>query len=359
MARSQKIRWLSVVLGAALTISGVVALAGRASSTPHLPAITPQQLIASMVRAAEADRPISGQAAVHIDLGLPSLPDQLSEQAPGAEALLANLSGDHRLRVWHSADGVRVADLLSAGERSLFVSRRDAWAWDSRSFTAYHLGPFPARTSRPAELVADPGTLASKALAAITPTTAVSMGQPDRIAGRDAYVLVLQPRTDQTLIGRIDISVDASRRVPLAISLFPRGSRSAAVSATFTSVGFDAIAPSTFEFTPPAGARVVRVGNEQQARPACLYVGGCGSGVSTGSAPSFRLFGKGWSQVFAFRLPSRSAPAQGGESDVLRQLLPFSGPLFSARMVDRGDHSWLIGGFVPQSALAKLQAKLP
>lgn len=353
MARSQKIRWLSIVLGAALTISGVVVLAGRASSTPHLPAITPQQLIASMVRAAEANRPISGQAAVHIDLGLPSLPDQLSEQAPGAEALLANLSGDHRLRVWHSADGFRVADLLSAGERALFVSRRDAWAWDSRSFTAYHLGPFPARTSRPTELVPDPVALASKALAAITPTTNVSMGQPDRIAGRDAYVLVLQPRTDQTLVGRIDISVDASRRVPLAISLFSRNSSSAAISAAFTSVGFGPINPSTFQFTPPSGARVLRPGAAKSSAPPLYPEAGMGV------VPSIRVFGTGWAQIFAVRLPSRSAPAQGGQSDVLRQLLPFSGPLFSARLVDRGDHSWVIGGFVPQSALVKLQAKLP
>ena len=43
--------------------------------------------------------------------------------------------------------------------------------------------------------------------------------------------------------------------------------------------------------------------------------------------------------------------ATGQQGDLFRQLLPFSGSLFSVRLVDRGDHAWLVGGFVPQSAL--------
>src|SRR2546426_3398409 len=148
MARSLRIRWLSAALGAALTISGLALLGGQAASTPNLPPITPQQLLASMARAAEANRAISGEVSARINLGVPSLSDQFSGQVPGASALLSYLSGDHRLRIWHSADGFRVADLLTAGERALVVNQRDAWAWDSQSFTAYHLGPFPAHSAR-------------------------------------------------------------------------------------------------------------------------------------------------------------------------------------------------------------------
>jgi hypothetical protein len=71
------------------------------------------------------------------------------------------------------------------------------------------------------------------------------------------------------------------------------------------------------------------------------------------------VFGKDWAEVVAVRLPATSLLAQGNQRDSLAQLLPFSGTLFSVRLVDRGDHSWLVGGFVPQSALVKVQAELP
>jgi len=359
MARAGKIRWLSMVLGVALAISGVVALAGQASSTPSLPSITPQQLIASMARAAEANGPVSGAVTARIDLGLPSLPDQFSEQVPGAATLLSNLSGDHRLRVWHSADGLRVADLLSAGERALFVSRRDAWAWDSGSFTAYHAGPFPARKAQPEGMLPDPQTLAVRALAAISPSTAVSVGQAVRVAGRDAYVLVLRPRTDQTLADRVDISVDAVRRVALGVAIFPRNSLRPAISVAFTSVSFDPIKASTFDFTPPAGARVVHLGGGVPSSRCYGYERPCRVAPTWFVGQSLRVLGKGWSQVLAVRLPGQAQLASGGQGDLFGQLLPFSGPLFSVRLVDRGDHSWLLAGFVPQSALASVQAKLP
>ena len=74
---------------------------------------------------------------------------------------------------------------------------------------------------------------------------------------------------------------------------------------------------------------------------------------------AIRVFGSDWSQVVAVRVPSLTTLATGQQGDLFRQLLPFSGSLFSVRLVDRGDHAWLMGGFVPQSALISVQAKLP
>ena len=367
MARSKKIRWLSGLVGLALAVSGVVVLAGNASSTPQLPAVSPQQLLASMARAALAHGPISGEVTARIDLGIPSLSDQLAQGAPDASTLLTYLSGDHRVRVWHSADGVRLADLVTAGERDLYVSRHDVWAWDSTTFTAYHVGPLPARFGRtaadreaapavPGTLLPDPNELAARALHAIDPSTAVSVAQPRRVAGRDAYVLVLQPRTSDTLVGRVEISVDAAPRVPLGVDVFPRGVVRAAVSVDFTSVSFAQIKPSTFDFVPPAGARIVR--------PSLRSIGAEGQTVAPVPAAAkpedfVRVLGQGWAEILAVRLPASSTLAQGSRGSSLTSLLPFSGPLFSLRLVDRGDHSWLIGGLVPQDALARVEAKLP
>jgi hypothetical protein len=261
-----------------------------------------------------------------------------------------------------------VADLVTAGERDLYVSKRDVWAWDSTSYTAYHLGPFPMPFGRaagqrempvaPNTLVPDPNQLAARALEAIDSSTAVSVGHARRTAGRDAYVLVLQPRTSDTLVGRVEISVDAARRVPLGVDVFPRNSARAAVSVDFTSVSFGPIKPSTFNFTPPAGARVVR--------PPLDTLGGrttatTGPAIPAGVKPEnlVRVFGKGWAEVLAVRLPASSQLAKATRGSALTSLLPFSGPLFSVRLVDRGDHSWLVAGLVPQAALVKVQAKLP
>ena len=389
MARTQRIRWLSALVGVALAVSALVVVAGSASSSPQLPQITPQQLIASVARAARANGPVSGDVTARIDLGIPSLSEQLAQAAPDASTLLTSLSGDHRIRMWRSADGLRVADLVAAGERDLYVSRRDAWGWDSASYTAYHLGPFQARFGRTAiprerttlvpgrssscyvyqcgPLLPDPNELAARALQAIDPSTSVSMEQPRRVAGRDAYVLVLQPRTGDTLVGRVEISVDAVRRVPLGVDVFPRNAVRAAVSVDFTSVSFGAIKPSTFDFSPPAGAHVVSVGDHEHggrcdtSGGACLSaptVRGGTDATTVRVAPAFRTFGSGWATIDALRLPASSQLITGGQGRALTELLPFSGPLFSVRLVDRGDHSWLIAGLVPQAALVKVQAEL-
>src|SRR2546426_227734 len=57
--------------------------------------------------------------------------------------------------------------------------------------------------------LADPLTLARRALRAITPTTSVTVEPDARVAGRPAYALVLRPRTPSTLVGRVEVDIDA------------------------------------------------------------------------------------------------------------------------------------------------------
>ena len=73
-----------------------------------------------------------------------------------------------------------------------------------------------------------------------------------------------------------------------------------------------------------------------------------------------RIFGTGWSTILALPLPSSAdlSKASSEARSILSSLLPFSGTLFSARLVDRGDHQWLLVGAVPQSALDKVQTEL-
>ena len=134
-------RWrlLAAVLAVGILAGGAVAVAAAQVSTPvRLASVATDQLIASTLRAIADGRPISGHISAHIDLGLPSLPTEGLPNIPGGAAqFLASLSGNHRLRVWRSADGLRVSELLPMSERSLIISRSAAWFWDFSACTAY------------------------------------------------------------------------------------------------------------------------------------------------------------------------------------------------------------------------------
>jgi hypothetical protein len=191
----------------------------------------------------------------------------------------------------------------------------------------------------------------------------VTVDATARVAGRPAYVLVLRPRTDDTLVGRMEIAVDAERRVPLRIAVTPRGGDAAAVSAAFASVRFGPIDPDVYRFVPPSGATV------RSARDVLAGLAGSLAGTAPGSidapepngredpAEYARTFGHGWATVVAVRLASGALDTAGGLDP--RSILPFSGPLFSIRLVERGDHAWLVYGLVPQSALAAVEGSLP
>jgi hypothetical protein len=357
MARRTRNRLMvATLVGAVLVAVAVVAVEGPASSSPKLPPVAPDSLIPSVLHAAERHPPVSGRIVAHVDLGLPQFPVEGGSAATGPGALVASLAGDHVLRLWRSDGGARISELLPFSERSITVGRSDAWAWDSSTFTAYHLGPFPAGTSgllateNPASLV-DPLELARKSLAAITPTTVVSVGETARVAGRSVYTIVLEPRTSATLVGRIEVSVDAAERVPLRVAVFARGARKATLSVGFTSVSFAPISPDVYRFVPPPGATIVTV-----PRPGLEAGQGEMYASLPGGIQGFRTFGAGWSSVAAVRI--EALPKSEGSAG-LASFLPYSGPLFSIRLVQREGHEWLVYGAVPQSALAAVEPQLP
>src|SRR5438552_6496921 len=94
----------------AVAISAAVLVSTRSSATPDLPTIGARSLVASVLRAGTRHIPVHGTATIHVDLGLPQLPSSdVGAPSTGPLGALSDLSGDHTLRVWASADGVRVA----------------------------------------------------------------------------------------------------------------------------------------------------------------------------------------------------------------------------------------------------------
>ncbi|TMK15821.1 MAG: hypothetical protein E6G68_10540 [Actinobacteria bacterium] len=137
------------------------------------------------------------------------------------------------------------------------------------------------------------------------------------------------------------------------MSVFARGARKAAISVGFSSVHFGALNPSVFRFAPPAGAIVKQTpmhlpksatheppsaARSHDVRPASLIT-----------------FGSGWESIYALRT---AGLPRGRDTKSLREMFPYSGPLFSVRLIERGDHSWIVAGFVPQSALVLIEPQL-
>jgi len=175
----------------------------------------------------------------------------------------------------------------------------------------------------------------------------LSLAEPERVAGRGAYVLALAPIDTATLVGSIRVAIDAETSLPLRVQVIPKGSVDAAIEAGFTSVDFGPVDPSIFTFTPPDGAMIKELG------AASGGTSECGVDCGSGEGPDVRTFGDGFGLILAVRVTAADVPRD------LRAMLPYAGPLGSVDLVVRGDHAWVLAGAVDPSALQAVEPELP
>jgi outer membrane lipoprotein-sorting protein len=267
----RRARW-AVPAGAAVAVAAVVAgtslAAGAQAAAPTLPTRTAAELLADTQAAGPG--PMTGTVSETAHLGLPSIPG-ITDSAAGAAGPdgsgpasgLSLLTGTHSFNLWYAnPTHVRVAEPVQLGESDVRRDGQQLWLWSSKSQTATHV-ILPAQPRRQA--VATPSTpltpeqAARQVLAAVGPTTAVSLQRNIRIAGQDAYQLALAPKNAGSLIGQVRIAIDASKYLPLRVQVFARGASSPAFQVGFTALSFGQPAASNFSFTPPPGAKVKTV----------------------------------------------------------------------------------------------------
>jgi hypothetical protein len=258
---SRHARWavpVVAVVAAGAVVAGTAA--AGAQTAPSLPARTPAQLLASLSQGA-GPGPMTATVAETANLGLPSMPGQVNELSP-----FSLLSGTHAFQIWAGGPGqLRIAEPVQLGESDLRLNGRAAWLWNSKTQTATHL-LLPARTKHTrlpmrqrAGAAPTPLAAARQVLAAIGPTTAVSVQRNVVVAGRAAYQLAVAPKSSGSLIGRVTIAVDAAGHFPLRVQVFARGGTSPAFQIGFTALTLGKPAASNFTFTPPSGAKVKTV----------------------------------------------------------------------------------------------------
>ncbi|MEU7282867.1 sigma-E factor regulatory protein RseB domain-containing protein [Streptomyces sp. NPDC045431] len=297
---------------AAATIGLVPALA--AAGDPELPEITAQQLV-EKIAASDVQR-LSGTVKVTADLGLPSLGALGGAGADESGKLMELASGTHTLRV--AADGPdkqRLTFVDDAAEYSLIRNGKDVWAYDGASKEAVHSSEAGqgSGTAPDHEVPATPKDLADQALKAVDDTTSVTVDGTSRIAGRDAYQLLIKPKQSDagSTIGSIRVAVDAEKGVPLKFTLTPSDGGKAAIDVGFTKVDFGTPAASTFAL--PQGAKVTEAPQEAQD-PA-------GEKLPEELAKEFegladlegglKVIGEGWTTVASLNAPGGEAAADG------------------------------------------------
>ena len=379
---------VTVVGVAAATIGLVPALAD--SGDPDLPKITAQQLIEKI---AESDvQQLSGTVKISTDLGLPDLGGLESGLLSGAAgkgggeggssadptAKLAELaSGTHTLRV--AADGPdkqKLSLLENAAEYSVIHNGEDVWGYDSKSNEVYHgtssKSPEHGKDQQPPAM---PKDFAEEALKAVDDTTSVTVDGTAQVAGRDAYKLVVKPKQSGSTVGAITVAVDAKTGMPLKFTLTPASGGAAVVDAGFTKVSFAEPAASTFDFTPPKGAKVTEEKDSGKAsgetpskapgKPFDLgEAPGHKAGKGLGGHDGMKTIGEGWTAIATFDtggegVPSGKAGGEfGGFFDSLGDKVHGtfgSGTVFSTRLVNAlvTDDGKVYAGLVTKDALVK------
>ncbi|MFE0700027.1 outer membrane lipoprotein carrier protein LolA [Streptomyces sp. NPDC058872] len=286
---------------AAATIGLVPALA--ASGDPDLPEITAQQLIEKI--AASDTQTLSGTFKISTDLGLPALGGLASglgglgggdaSSADPAQRLTELASGTHTLRL--AADGPerqRLTLLDGSDEYSLIHNGDDVWAYDSKSNEVFHEkgAGTPEAPEAHEELPGTPRQLADEVLKAAGDTTSITVGGTARVAGRDAYQLVIKPKQSGSTVESVKIAVDAANGTPLKFTLSSVEGGKPVVDAGFTKVDFAKPAASDFAFEVPKGAKVTEGGAEESPRDGKLPEG-FEEKLPEGFEDGFADFGKG------------------------------------------------------------------
>jgi outer membrane lipoprotein-sorting protein len=301
------LRWLPAVV-APVVIAGVVTVPLVAAATPpDLPSKSAQQVL-ELVAQAKDITGFSGTITQRSDLGLPTIPSTGAGTHSSTASALDLVSGNHTAQV-EVAGGTkeRIAVLDSAAERDVIRDGTSVWVWNSKTSAATHITATGGAEPGTAEPTTTPAAVAQELLAKVDGTTTVTVDTAQSVAGRDAYTLVLTPRSTATTIGSVRIAVDAQTGLPLDVQVIASGASSPAFETGFTDISYTVPAASRFEFTPPSGAKVTTKTVTPGART--------GSPTS-GTKPT--VDGSGWASVLS--LAASEVPSDLASNPTVTQL---------------------------------------
>jgi len=320
------VRWLPAIIAPVLIAAGAITIPAVANAASTPPSKTAQQVLALIAGAKDAA--YSGTVEQTSDLGLPQLPSVgPGSSHTGSDAtsqLLDLLTANHTARVFvDGATKERLQVLDSLAERDVVRNGSEVWTYDSKSKTATHVTVAPHTpgshlsspdnaTPGPDAQTLTPAALADKFLAAIQPSTTVSVTSTASVAGRPVYQLELTPKTGSTLISSVTLSVDATTGLPLKVVVDARGQKADAFTVGLRSIDFSTPAASLFDFTPPKGATVTTPKTDATA-PNSPKAGAHGAAKPT-------VTGTGWASIVELPTGAAGSKLPGSSSSDSRLL---------------------------------------
>ncbi|MCU7728633.1 hypothetical protein ODJ79_33390 [Actinoplanes sp. KI2] len=378
------LRWL-VPSAAAVVVIGGGAAAGTivASADPSLPDRSAAQLLVD-IQNAKVDG-LSGTIVESADLGLPAIaglaggaslggagtPGGASTSAGGAGLadLATLLTGTNTAKVWYAGESkMRLALIGTQGETDVIHNGRDVWLWSSKEKSANHLTLPADKADHPGPIAGQvpktPQEAADAALAAIDPTTTVTTTGAARVAGRDAYELVLSPKDTSSLIAQVRLAIDAEHHIPLRVDVYAKNKPTPAVRVAFQEISFAVPDAQQFTFNPPPGTTVNQGTAEglakehKAAAQKAKAEAEKAKAEAKGQGP--QVIGKGWTTIVSAKLPKDSG-SDAKQFDSVLSMLPkvsgswgsgheLAGTLFTVLVTDDG--RVFAGAVTPQALYA-------
>jgi outer membrane lipoprotein-sorting protein len=312
---SRRARWVVpgglVAIAAAVTAGSVITVAQAA---PELPARSPAQLLAAVAGHIGPLPAMTGTVVETASLGIPDLPG-----TSNPTSITSLLTGSHTIKVWYGdPKHIRLAVPVSLSETDVIRNGSTVWMWQSQSnaVTKVQLpakaakaakSPQATPTPTPTDVPLTPQQAAQQVLAAVGPTTTVTVDPAATVAGQAAYQLVLAPKSSSSLIGRVTIALDGQHmNVPLRVQVFAKGATAPAFQVGYTSIDFTQPAAANFSFTPPPGAKVTTESPMKAARKTA------GSPAKT-AADEPQVLGQDWLSVAV--LPYSALPGIAGNGN--------------------------------------------
>ena len=301
---------------AGVVVAGVAIAAPMSAAAVNLPPKTAQQVLA-LIAKSESLKGVSGTVQEQSNLGLPQLPTTGAGSGSQTAQGLDLLTGTHTFRVFAAGRTDRRIQVLDADdERDLVQHGTSIWTYDYNKRAATHVTVDAAalkkaaaehRSAAAPSGVTTPDQAASLLLSKLKPSSTVTTSPHYvSVAGRDAYVLTVTPKTTATTVGSITLAIDATTGLPLQFQVFARGTTAPAVQIGYTSVSYSTPAASLLSWTPPKGTSVKST-TVPKAGALARAKAAAGQHRSIPAADRPTVSGTGWSSII--EVPAADVPA--------------------------------------------------
>ncbi len=270
------------------------------------------------------------------------------------------------MRAWYRGPADWRVDVVTpTGETGVHADGCGTWTWDWEDAVATWSEPGPLAFPSPSDLL--PSALGRRLLSEAAEDELSRLGA-ERVAGRDALGLRVEPAAEAASVPRVDVWVDRATGLPLRVQVWGDDAAEPAMDTSFLELDLTVPPAEVTAFTVPEGAEV-REGQAEQllqaadrdrrrgpALPSSLA--GLDRRVVEGAPRSVGVYGRGVTLLAVGVLPDRAAAglraelsrAPGAVVDPLGTRIA-AGPL-GLMIVDGPDGALLLTGTVTLDALA-------